>query len=167
MRANPDADILDRLVAYTDNHGIETLAELWATAPARSLPGALWRIYLLRALIRQDPHTSSLIFRRGSEVIPTIDPVIAGAAVPTNVEEITTLADEILRGVFDGDFAIALDRAAAYCRINAAGCVSLANDADPIHPERAEGLTRRALRYSTLGDELAACSKLWRSESLD
>ncbi|RLP77371.1 DNA-directed RNA polymerase subunit beta [Mycetocola tolaasinivorans] len=167
VRANPDADILDRLIAYTDEHGIETIAELWSSAPARSLPGALWRIYLLRVLIRQDPQSASLIFRRGSEVIPTIDPVIAGAAVPTNVEEITALADEILRGIFAGDFGIALDRAAAYCRINAAGCVSFANEEELIHPERAAELTRRGLRYSTLGAELTSCAKLWRAQSLD
>lgn len=167
VRAEPEAEILERLIAFTDEHGIDTIAELWSSATPRSLPGALWRIYLLRLLIRQDPVTASLIFRRGAERLDTIDPVVAGAAAPTNVSEITELADAILRGLFVGDFGIALDRAAAYCRISAAGCVDLAEDSEPAAPERAAELTRRALRYSSFARDLSSCARLWRRESLD
>jgi hypothetical protein len=54
-RENDDPEVLDRLIAYTDEHGIDAIAELWARSSPRSLPGALWRIYLVRLLIRQDP----------------------------------------------------------------------------------------------------------------
>ena len=37
-------------------------------------------------------------------------------------EELLALADEILRGVFEGDLGLALDRAAAFCRVTADGC---------------------------------------------
>lgn len=167
MRADPDSGILDRLIAYTDDHGIETIAELWSSATARSLPGALWRIYLIRLLVHQDSETASYVYRRGVEELITIDPVVAGAAEPTSVAEITALADEILRGIFEGDFAIALERAAAFCRVSAAGCLALAADAELIHPERARELTRRALRYSTFAADLASCARLWRTDSLD
>ncbi len=56
VRSDPDPAVVERLVAYTDEHGIDAVAELWASATPRSLPGALWRIYLVRLLIRQDPH---------------------------------------------------------------------------------------------------------------
>jgi hypothetical protein len=167
VRADPDTAVVDRLVSYTDEHGIDAIAELWSRSSARSLPGALWRIYLLRVLIRQDPVSSSYYFARGAAVSRTIDPVVAGAETPTGPEEITALADRILRGLFEGDFAVALDRAAAFCRVAGAGCTSVADDLDVTEPQRSTELTRRALRYSTIATELAACARLWRAESLD
>jgi hypothetical protein len=167
VRADPDSEIVDRLVRYTDEHGIDAIAELWSRSSPRSLPGALWRIYLLRTVIRQDPETSSYLFRRGTEVVTTIDPVVAGAVMPTGPAEIIELADRVLRGVFEGDFAIALERAAAFCRVTAAGSTSLADDLDMTDAERASELTRRALRFSQTAEELAASARLWRQESLE
>jgi hypothetical protein len=166
-RENDDPAVLERLIAYTDEHGIDAIAELWARSSARSLPGALWRIYLLRLLIRQDPSGTSLLFQRGSEVLETIDPVVAGAPLPTGPEEITALADEILRGVFVGDFSIALDRAAAFCRVCAAGATSIADDADLTSDERAAELTARADRFVTTADELSTEARLQRAGQLD
>ena len=166
-RENDDPEVLARLIAYTDDHGIDAIAELWARSSPRSLPGALWRIYLIRLLIRQDPVGTSMLFQRGSEVLHTIDTVVAGAPMPTGPDEITELADEILRGVFAGDFSIALDRAAAFCRICAAGATSLADDSDVTAPERASEFTARANRFALTGDEFAACARLQRAGELD
>jgi hypothetical protein len=166
-RENDDPAVLARLIAYTDEHGIDAIAELWARSSARSLPGALWRIYLLRLLIRQDPAGTSLLFQRGSDVLETIDTVVAGAPMPTGPEEITALADEILRGVFSGDFSTALDRAAAFCRVCAAGATSIADDADFVSDERAAELTARADRFATTADEFATCARLQRAGTLD
>jgi len=166
-RDDPEPGVIDRLVGYTDENGIDAIAELWARSSARSLPGALWRIYLLRVVIRQDPEMSSYLFQRGADVVTTIDPVVVGAVMPTGPAEIIDLADRVLRGLFEGDFAIALERAAAFCRITASGCTSLADDLDPTEPERSSELTRRALRYSQTAEELAGCARLWRQESLD
>ncbi|WP_433862119.1 hypothetical protein [Streptomyces sp. L7] len=82
VREDPDPEIVDRLVAYTDEHGIDAIAELWARSNPKSLPGALWRIYLLRLLIRQDAEGTALLYQRGTEVIASIDPVVAGAPTP-------------------------------------------------------------------------------------
>ncbi|WP_295119331.1 DNA-directed RNA polymerase subunit beta [uncultured Leifsonia sp.] len=167
VREDPDPAIVDRLVAYTDEHGIDAIAELWSRSTAKSLPGALWRIYLLRLLIRQDSAGTALFYQRGTEVIVSIDPVVAGTPTPAGPGEVTELADRILRGVFEGDFAVALDRAAAFCRVTAAGCLSVADDRDPLDPERASELTTRALRFTRTAEELTACARLWRSDSLD
>jgi len=166
-RENEDPAVLERLVAYTDEHGIDAIAELWARSSPRSLPGALWRIYLLRLLIRQDPDGTSLLFQRGSETLETIDTVVAGAPMPTGPDEITALADEILRGLFTGDFGVALDRAAAFCRVCAAGATSIADDSDFTSPERATELTSRAERFAITAEELAACARLSRFDQLD
>ncbi|MGR0319108.1 DNA-directed RNA polymerase subunit beta [Agromyces sp. ZXT2-3] len=170
VRADPDPEVVRRLVSYTDEHGIDAIAELWSQASPKSLPGALWRIYLLRAMIRQDAQGVSLAFQRGTEVSHTIDPVVAGAPTPAGPAEVRELADTILRGLFSGDFAAALERATAFCRVAAAGFASLADDADAadaVHPDRPGMLTQRALRLSALGEELAACARLWRHDSLD
>lgn len=167
VRNDPDPDVIDRLVAYTDENGIDAVAELWSRSTPKSLPGALWRIYLLRLLIRQDPDGMSFLYQRGTEVAVTIDPVVAGASVPTGPAEIIVLADQILRGLFAGDFAVALDRAAAFCRVTATGCTSVADDLDLTEPERSSELTTRALRFSTMAQEFASCARLWRHDSLD
>lgn len=167
VRGNPDPEVIDRLVAFTDEQGIDAIAELWAQASARSLPGALWRVYLMRTLIRQNRDEISFLFQRGTEVIATIDHVVAGAPTPTGPAEIVELADQILRGLFQGDFAIALDRAAAFCRLAAAGATSVADDIEATEPERSTALTTQALRLSETAADLKACSALWRRESLD
>lgn len=167
VRGVSDASIVERMIAYTDEHGIDAVAELWARASPRSLPGALWRIYLMRAFVRQDAEYASFLYQRGTEVVPTIDHVVAGAPTPTGPAEIMALADQILRGAFQGDFAIALDRAAAFCRLTAGGATSLADDEDVANPERATELTTRALRLSETAAELSSCAQLWRRDQLD
>jgi hypothetical protein len=162
-----DPAIVDRLVSYTDDHGIDALAELWARSSPHSLPGALWRIYLVRVLIRQDPDGVALLFQRGTEVLSTIDPVVAGAPLPAGPQEVSELADRILRGLFEGDFAIALERAAAFCRVTAAGALSIADDQEAANPERATELTTRAQRLITTADELMGCARMSRAGTLD
>jgi hypothetical protein len=166
-RESDDPGVVDRLVSYTDDHGIDALAELWARSSPHSLPGALWRIYLNRVLIRQHPDGIALLFQRGTEVLSTIDPVVAGTPLPAGPEEVTELADRILRGVFDGDFAIALERAAAFCRVTAAGALSIADDQEAASPERATELTTRAQRLITTAEELMACARMSRAQTLD
>ncbi len=166
-RESDDPEVIERLVTYTDANGIDALAELWARSSPRSLPGALWRIYLIRVLIRQDATGTSFLFQRGLDMLPTIDALVAGAPMPTGPDEITTLADQILRGLFRGDFAIALDRAASFSRILASGCTSAADDAELTDPGRATELTTRADRLALTADEFAACARLYRAGNLD
>ncbi len=167
VRARPDPLVVERLVAYTDEHGIDAIAELWSQSSARSLPGALWRIYLLRTLIRQDAAGVSFLYQRGVETAENIDHVVAGAPIPTGPDEVTVLADQILRGLFEGDFAVALDRAAAFCRLSSVGATSFADDVEATNADRASALTTRALRLAETAADLSACARLWRSGSLD
>src|SRR5690242_8661921 len=63
-RAASDPAVTQKLVALVDDIGLSTLAELWSQRPARSLPGALWRLYVLREWVQRAPrseeHTSEL-----------------------------------------------------------------------------------------------------------
>jgi hypothetical protein len=165
-RTDPDGEIVDRLVAFTAEHGIDDIAELWSRSPARSLPGALWRLYLIQLMIHDDPHTAALLYERGRVEIASVDPVVAGAPTPAGPDELVDVIDSILRGLFQGDFAVALDRAAAFCRVQASGASHLADDYEATEPDRASALTTRALRLADYATDLAACAALWRRESL-
>ncbi len=166
VRAEPDDEALDRLISFTDDHGIDDIAELWSRSPARTLPGALWRLYLLQLMIHDDAPTAALLYERGRVEIGSADPVVAGAPTPAGPDELVVLIDSIMRGLFRGDFGVALERAAAFCRVEASGATHLADDYEPIEPERASALTTRALRLSTYAGDLAACAALWRMDSL-
>jgi len=167
VRDSDDPSVIDRVVGFTDEHGLDALAELWALSGPHTLPGALWRLYLVRVMIRQDPEGVALLFQRGTEVLTTIDPIVAGAPSPAGPQEVLDLADRILRGVFEGDFAHALERAAAFCRVEAAGATSIADDREAASPERASELTTRASRLAVTADELAVCARLAHDDALD
>ncbi len=161
-------ETVDRLLAFADEHGIDAIAELWAQAAADSLPGALWRLHLLRAFIRDGGgEVSAQTFRRGAARLRTADQAIAGAPEGAGPAEVHALADAILHGAYRGDLADALDRAAACCRILAAGSLDDADASDVGDDERATRLTTRAARLATIGAELAACARRQRAGTLD
>ncbi|HET7138868.1 MAG TPA: hypothetical protein VFI36_01790, partial [Arthrobacter sp.] len=99
-RDSDDPVITERLVKLTDEQGLEAIAEMWAESPARSLPGALWRLYALRAATVRDPERISVYFRAGKDTAQ-VSHVVAGAAEPPGAEEMRTMADAILSGAFD------------------------------------------------------------------
>ncbi|WP_330446256.1 hypothetical protein OH817_12050 [Kocuria rhizophila] len=119
-RSSRDPQVRERLVRLTDEQGLEGLAEMWAQAPAVSLPGALWRLYALRAAARTDPHRMSRWFAAGRHAAQ-VPHVVAGVADPPGAEEICDVADAILSGAFTGEFDVALERFAAFCRVVATG----------------------------------------------
>lgn len=166
VRDERDARAVDRLVGFTERHGIDDIAELWSHSPAKSLPGSLWRLYLVQLSIHDDPATAALLYERGRTELHSMDAVVAGAPVPAGPGELVELIDAILRGAFQGDFAVALDRTAAFCRVQASGATHLADDHEPTEPHRATELTTRALRLATYAGDLAAAARLWRRDAL-
>jgi hypothetical protein len=167
-RAAHDPELTSRLVALVDDLGLSTLAELWADRPARSLPGALWRLYVLREWVRRDPLGASADYAAGIRYAD-VPHVVAGVAEPPGPAEIQKLADAILTGVFEGDLAIALQRASSFCRVVAAGRAQRANDADGVEamdPQWGSAHTRRAASLLTTADDLEACARLWSQDDL-
>ncbi|MGW9627665.1 DNA-directed RNA polymerase subunit beta [Microbacterium sp. NPDC055521] len=161
-RSDESGAITERLLAFAAENGIDEIAELWSHAPAGSLPGTLWRLYLLQIAIRSDAPLTALLYERGRVELRTADAAIAGAPAPADPSELVDLVDAILRGVFRGDFAVALERAAAYCRVQASGATHTADDYEPTEPQRASDLTRRALRLMTYAEDLTAAAAAWR-----
>lgn len=155
-RAAHDPEITERLISLTDDIGLSVLTDLWSQTPARSLPGALWRLYLLREWVVSHPHEAAREYGAG---VRFTEPhhVVAGVD-PPGPDEVRQTADAILRGVFAGDFGVALERAAAFCHVVSSG------RADVTHGHRA---AVQAGRLQTMAVDLTACARLWRSGELE
>lgn len=164
-RSCNDAAARSRLVRLVDEVGLDTVAEMWAQRPARSLPGALWRLYALREWVRTDPGVATADFAAGRAVAP-VQHVIAGAADPPSPEGLRILLDEVLHGVFAGDLDVALDRAGAFCRVVVAGRAHRADDMEAGDPLAAAALTRSSASLRDTADDLEAAAVLWRTAGL-
>src|SRR5690606_35747517 len=83
---------------------------------------------------------------------------IAGVEDPPGPDEVRTLADSVLSGVFSGDLAVALERAGAFCRVAATGAAFEA-ESDYGHADRrAHRTTLRAAQLLRTGEELERCA---------
>lgn len=164
-RAAEDPAVTAKLVSLVDELGLSTLAELWADRPARSLPGALWRLYALREWVQRNPEDASGDYAAGIR-FANVNHVVAGVAEPPGPTELKALTDAILRGVFEGDLAVALERAAAFCRVVASGRADRAHSFDNHDAEAAARQTRRAASMLSTGADLEVCARLWRSGEL-
>ena len=124
VRAEGDRDVAERLLHLADTEGIETIAEVWSGAPADSVAGCLWRLYLLRSWVYADPVAVAREFDAGRRSAP-VARVVAGVADPPGPEQLKAMIDAVLRGIAASDFADVLLRAAAFARVVAGGRAAL------------------------------------------
>lgn len=155
-RACADPQLTARFVALAEEVGLDTLAQLWAARPPRSLPGALWRLYVLRDWVRRDAAGASREYTAGMRYA-AVNHVVAGPADPPGPVELQALLDAVLAGVFDGDLAVAFDRAAAFCRVVSAGRAAASEGAES---------AQRAADLLTTGEDLTAAAAAWRRGGL-
>ncbi|AIY18749.1 hypothetical protein [Pimelobacter simplex] len=152
--SSTDTGIAERLVHLADTEGIEALADLWSHAPAETLAGCLWRLYLLRSWVYADPTGVARQFESGRQHAEFAR-VVAGVADPPGPDELRRMVDEVLRGIAEGDFADVLFRAAAFARVVAAGRATL--------PDVPDADVRRML---ALAEQLEAAGHLELSRRL-
>lgn len=163
-RSAADPESTERFIRLAETEGIQAIAELWAHSPARSLAGALWRIYALRAAVQKSPERMSEYYRLGrSNSAPA---AIAGVPEPPTADEMTRLADMILAGMYAGEVDVAFDRAGAFCRVIARG-QALWADSGRGHIEDAARLTRKADQLVRTADELESAARAYRAGTLD
>ncbi|MFK5635608.1 MULTISPECIES: hypothetical protein [unclassified Ornithinimicrobium] len=158
-RHTDDPAVTARLVGLVEELGLSTIAEMWADRPPRSLPGALWRLYLLHEWVRRTPQEVARLFSAGvghAEVYGAI----VGVQQPPDPQALRRLTEAILTGIFTGDLAIALERASAFCQVMAVGLVE--PGVEDIPADQAQ----RAARMRDTADDLVACARLWRMGSL-
>lgn len=155
-RSADDPEVTRRLIVLAEEVGLPTLADFWAQRPAHSLPGAMYRLYLLREWMVHDPYAVAREYAAG---VPLTEPNHAVAGIePPGPDEVRLVADEILRGAFTGDFGMALERASAFCHVVVSGRADLAQDGEELG---------NAGRLQRLANDLAICAKLWRAGSLE
>ena len=152
-----------RLVGLAETVGLDTLSELWRDAPADSLPGALWALYLLRTWTERQGEAVARLYRAGRAYAP-VDEVIAGVADDADPAAVRALAEAVLTGAYRGDFDVALERAASFFRVIAAGRRELAPG-----PNAADGgviEADRADRNERCADALHRAAAAWRDGTL-
>ena len=162
VKESDDPAVLQRVIDYAVNNGVGELAELWAHAPAHSLPGSLWRLYVVHASIVGDALFAASAHEHGVQLASGADAVVAGAGQPTTPADIQRLAHDILRGAFTGEIGDALDRAAAYCRIQSRGITEIVGQSELGN----SALLQRALTLTDFASDFAASAKLDRQGQL-
>ncbi|GEL95770.1 hypothetical protein [Cellulomonas composti] len=165
-RATADPDVVARLVALVETEGLDVVAAMWADSPAGSLPGALWRLYVLREWVRRDPATVADRYRLGVAAVPVHD-VVAGVADAPGPADVRAVADAVLSGVYTGELDAALERAGAFCRVLAAGAAVDADHLDEVDPAGATRQTRGAASLLRTAEELEHAATLWRAGRLE
>ena len=155
-----DPEVVQRVVSLAADDGLTDLATLWSASPATTLPGALWRMYVLHTWVRRSGDEVARRYRAGSRTVPGLR-YLTGFAEPPEVSQVQETMDDILRGAFTGDLGLALRRAGAVATLLAHGTAHLA-DEDP-DDER----TRQAERLLRTGEDLIAAGRHADAERLD
>ena len=155
-----DPEVVQRVVSLAADDGLTDLAALWSASPATTLPGALWRMYVLHTWVRRSGDEVARRYRAGSRTVPGLR-YLTGFAEPPEVSQVQETMDDILRGAFTGDLGLALRRAGAVATLLAHGTAHLA-DEDP-DDER----TRQAERLLRTGEDLIAAGRHADAERLD
>ena len=101
VRHSEDPTVVERVLTLVETVGVDEIAELWSDAEPDSLPGVLWRLYMLRTWMRSNRDSIAHLWRLA--------------------EPVATTASAIASGAFVGDFAVALERAAAFTDVVALG----------------------------------------------
>ena len=155
-----DPEVVQRVVSLAADDGLTDLAALWSASPATTLPGALWRMYVLHTWVRRSGDEVARRYRAGSRTVPGLR-YLTGFAEPPEVTQVQETMDDILRGAFTGDLGLALRRAGAVATLLAHGTAHLADD------DRDDARTRQAERLLRTGEDLIAAGRHAEAGRLD
>ena len=103
VRHSEDPAVVERVLTLVETVGVDEIAELWSDAEPDSLPGVLWRLYMLRTWMRSNRDSIAHLWRLGEPVATTAS-AIAGVDQAPSEDDIVRLADSILSGAFCGRF---------------------------------------------------------------
>ena len=162
-----DGRALARLKELVSTGGIPLVAELWASSPDFTLPGALWRVYLFREWYHRDPLIVAELYLLGlgAERVPGLERPLNDAPL----DEVIAQADALLRGErTDDDLEEIFTAIARAMRIIAAGDPRVGQQwIDDPHDALAYGVTMRARALVMTAQELERASSRARIGDLD
>ncbi|MFT8358270.1 thymidine phosphorylase [Bifidobacterium aquikefiri] len=173
-----DPNIVQRVLTLVDREGVDIIAELWSDADPDSLPGILWRLYTLRSWMRRGSDAISELWALG-EPVDTAASAIVGVDRPPVAQDIARTADSILSGAFQGDFAVALERAGAFCEVISLGIRAQCTRLQKASTDKVGSPSRSALATQlarslhsaqalhTTGRDFVHGAHLWRQGSLE
>lgn len=161
-----DEGLARRVGAIIDAEGLDEIAGLWHRSPATTLPGALWRLYLLRAWLSRDPETITMRFRAGATNPPPADDAAAEPTAAPQPAQLDERLDTLFAGTGEVALAEILEQSAAFLRVLAAGAATdprwRTHDDDAAH-----SVTRRPNALGATADELASAAARARAGTLD
>lgn len=147
-----------RVLSVIDDEGIDLIAESWVDAPELSLPGVLWRGYLLREWIRRYPDVVTHRY--------TAARIVHGKENEKELALVSTPAmvklawDAVFSGRFDGDFVDVIRQSARLTDLLArVEPVWIDDDEHPLATEvtrRDTAMARVADEFRRAGEELVA-----------
>ena len=137
--------------------GIDTIAHVWSRSPEFTLPGALWRVYLLHEWYHRDPLLVAERYADGSRA-----PIIQGLEAPVELRSLSLIMEEVdslLRGdLTDDDLGYVLGEASRAMRVLAAGEAGALWIEDPTDP-LAHRVTMRHSALLATADELDVAAR--------
>lgn len=162
-----DGHALARLKELVSTGGIPLVAELWASSPDFTLPGALWRVYLFREWYHRDPLIVAELYLLGlrAEHVPGLERPLNDAPL----DEVIAQADALLLGeCTDDDLEEIFTAIARAMRIIAAGDPRVGQQwIDDPHDALAYGVTTRARALVMTAQELERAASRARVGDLD
>ena len=159
-----DADVA-RLRDTVRSVGVDVIAHVWSRSPEFTLPGALWRLYLLHEWYHRDPGLVESRYAQGLRA-----PIIQGLEAPVQVRPLRAVMQEVdalLRGdLTDDDLDGVLAQASRAMRVLAAGesgPLWIEDPADPL----AHRVTMRTSALLATADELDLAAREARVGTLN
>lgn len=160
-----NSDVISRFVATVRTNGVDIVAPLWDTSPAFTLPGALWRVYLLWQWHQLNPQVVSERFREGQEALE----VLAQDSPPQPpLDEVLRAVEGLLAGyATEEELAAVLESAAQVLRVMAAGITYGPTWIVDPEDQLAHPVTRRPQALLDTAEELEAGALRARQRILD
>lgn len=144
-----------RELMATDGEAV--FAQLWSLSSAVSLPGALWRLHTIAALVARQPESCAADFESGRAHVPVAE-AIAGIADPPRPSDVKGMVTDVLLGVGGGELGMTLHRVAAFAQVLAAGRLCSSDS---------ESATKQAAGLLDTARELDAAAKAWYRNDLN
>ncbi|WP_022867346.1 hypothetical protein [Schaalia vaccimaxillae] len=151
-------DAVERLRRVVRSEGVDVIAHVWSRSPEFTLPGALWRLYLLEEWYQRDRLAVETRYEEGlgAQIVPGLEQPVRARNLESVMDEVSSM----LRGdLTDDDLDWVLAAAAKVLRIVAAGETHGASwIVDPSDP-LAYPVTTRAKALLRTAEELDAASR--------
>ncbi|MBV7363320.1 hypothetical protein KRX54_02595 [Actinomycetaceae bacterium TAE3-ERU4] len=156
------AEQVDQLAKVIENEGVDTVSALWARSSALSLPGQMWRLYLLYMWCQRAP---KVVQARYDEGIKALEEKASERHLTLpDLGKIQEEIGKLMGGKGTADLSGLLRQAGLLMHVLAAGASYGPEWIETDRSELADIVTRRAGALLKTGDEFLAASKLAQQE---